>query len=46
MEYYAGLDVSLKDTFVSVVDEDGNVVKEKMVSTNSKSLSGYLRGLD
>ena len=39
MEYYAGLDVSLKETFVSIVDKDGVIVREDMIP-----LTGYLIG--
>lgn len=42
MEYYAGLDVSLKETFVCIVDKDGNIVAEKMVLSESKALGLYL----
>jgi transposase len=29
MKYYAGLDVSVKETSVCIVDESGNVCREK-----------------
>jgi hypothetical protein len=28
MKYYAGLDVSMKETFICIVDENGNIVYE------------------
>ena len=34
MCYYVGLDVSLKKTSLCIVDQDGNIVLEKSVSTN------------
>jgi len=27
MKYYSGLDVSLKETFISIVDEKGKIIK-------------------
>ena len=41
MKYYAGLDVSLKETFVSIIDEKGEIVKEDIVSSDPKELSTY-----
>lgn len=43
MKYYAGLDVSLKDTFISIIDERGKVVKEGNVGSDVASLSAYLK---
>jgi transposase len=43
MKYYAGLDVSLKATFISIIDERGKVVKEGSVSSDKASLSAYLK---
>jgi len=31
MEYYTGLDVSLKTTFISIINKKGEVVKEMEV---------------
>jgi transposase len=42
MGYYAGLDVSLKETFVSIIDMDGKVVKEGFVVTGVATLCNYL----
>jgi len=42
MKYYSGLDVSLKTTFISVVDESGKVVKEGEVETDVCSISSWL----
>lgn len=42
MAYYAGLDVSLKETFVSIVNEQGEIVQEDLVSSEVHNLSRYL----
>ena len=44
MKYYAGLDVSLKVTFISIIDEKGKVVKKGSVGSDVTSLSAYLKG--
>ena len=44
MKYYAGLDVSLKETFVSIIDEAGKIVKEGSVASESGALCSYLKG--
>lgn len=41
MKYYAGLDVSLKETSVCVVDEAGAVVKELVVPSDPGALVGF-----
>jgi hypothetical protein len=41
--YYAGLDVSLNETFVSIIDGEGTIVTEKSVATNVNDLSSYLK---
>ena len=43
MKYYAGLDVSLKETFVSIIDEQGHLVKEGSVASESEALYSYLK---
>lgn len=43
--YYAGLDVSLNETFVSIIDGEGTIVAEKIVSTNVDDLSSYLKNV-
>lgn len=45
MAYYAGLDVSLEETAVCVVDEKGQVVKEARVASEPEALVGFLRAL-
>ena len=44
MKYYAGLDVSLEETAVCVIDSDGAVVAEAKVS--SEPVEGRRAGLD
>jgi len=43
MKYYAGLDVSLKETFVSILDESGAVVREASILSDVNSLAMYLK---
>jgi len=42
MEYYTGLDVSLKTTFISIINKKGEVVKEMEVESSVESISEYL----
>ena len=41
MEYYAGIDVSLKDSSVCVVDVSGKVVREVKVASEPEALVRY-----
>ena len=41
--YYAGLDVSLKETFVSIIDENGTIIHEQSVPSEVDALSTYLK---
>ncbi len=41
MEYYAGIDVSLKESSVCVVDSAGNVVREVKVASEPEALVRY-----
>jgi transposase len=43
MNYYSGLDVSLKETFISIIDGKGLTVKEGFVPTDAGSISSYLK---
>lgn len=43
--YYAGLDVSLNETFVSIIDAVGEIAAEKSVPTNVDDLSAYLKNI-
>lgn len=46
MKYFAGLDVSLEETAICVVDETGGIVKETRALSEPQALSEALRGLD
>lgn len=43
MKYYAGLDVSLKETFVSILDQNGKVMTEESVPSTGDVLAAYLQ---
>jgi transposase len=43
MEYYVGLDVSLKQTSICVVDRTGSVVREGVVDSDPEAISVYVR---
>ena len=43
MEYYVGLDVSLKQTSICVVDQTGAVVREGVVDSDPEAISVYVR---
>ena len=43
MEYYVGLDVSLKQTTICVVDQTGLVVREGVVNSDPEAISVYVR---
>ena len=43
MKYFVGLDVSLKETAVCIVDEYGKTVKESSVLTEPEDISLFLR---
>ena len=43
MEHYAGLDVSLEQTSVCIVDERGGIVCEAKVASEPEALIGFLR---
>ncbi len=43
MKYYVGLDVSLKETAVCIVDQDGTIVQEGMMPTEPSALAKYFR---
>lgn len=44
MPYYVGLDASKKTTSVCVVDAEGAIVREGVVETEPKAITGFLRG--
>ncbi len=45
MELYVGLDVSLKETSICVVDDNGEIVRT-LTSSNSDDISTNVRLLD
>jgi transposase len=46
MEHYAGIDVSLKESSVCVVDATGKIVREIKVASEPEALVGYFDDLD
>jgi transposase len=42
MEYFAGLDVSMEETHICVVDRDGNVIHETRVASTPADIDGAL----
>lgn len=45
MEYYAGIDVSLEQSSVCVVDAHGRIVREAKVLSDPEALTAWFRGL-
>ena len=45
MSHYAGIDVSLEQSSVSVVDGDGRIVREGKVASEPVALIGWFRSL-
>ncbi|MFL5336447.1 MAG: IS110 family transposase, partial [Geminicoccaceae bacterium] len=45
MDYYAGIDVSLKDSSVCVVDATGRILREAKVASEPGALVAWFRGL-
>ena len=43
MQYYVGLDVSLNQTSICVVDQTGLVVREGVVDSDPEAISVYVR---
>jgi transposase len=44
MEYFAGLDVSMEETRICILDRDGKVVHEVKVSSTSSDIEAALAG--
>jgi transposase len=45
VKHFAGLDVSLEETAIRVVDEEGRIVKETRVASEPEALVAFFRGL-
>jgi len=45
MEHFAGIDVSLRDSSVCVVDATGRIVREAKVASEPEALVACLRGV-
>jgi len=45
VKHFAGLDVSLEETAICVVDEEGRIVKEARLASEPEALVAFLRGL-
>lgn len=43
MKHYVGLDVSMKETFICLVDETGKVIKQGRAKTDPEAIAEYLR---
>jgi transposase len=44
MKHYAGIDVSLEESHIAVVDESGRIVSEASVKSEPAALAGYFEG--
>lgn len=42
MKYFVGLDVSLQETFICIIDHDGKIIKESVVLSEVEAISDYL----
>jgi len=42
MQHYVGLDVSLKQTAVCVVDQAGKIIREGMVASEPKAIADFI----
>lgn len=45
MSQYAGLDVSLEETAICIVDQEGRIVREAVVATEVEAIDRHLRNL-
>jgi transposase len=45
VKHFAGLDVSLEETAICVVDEEGRIVKEARLASEPEALVAFFRGL-
>ncbi len=46
MEHYVGLDVSLAETTVCIIDKGGSIIKEAKVASDPESLEAFFNKLD
>jgi transposase len=46
MDYFAGLDVSVKDTSICIVDDAGKIVREVKVASEPQALFAVLKNPD
>jgi hypothetical protein len=44
MDYFAGLDVSVKETSVCIVDDTGKIIREVKVTSEPEALLAVLKG--
>ncbi len=42
MEYFAGLDVSMEETHICVLDREGVLIREGKTATSPKAISDFL----
>ena len=43
MKHYVGLDVSMKETFICIMDENGKVIDQGRAKTNPQEIVQYLK---
>jgi hypothetical protein len=46
MTYFVGLDVSLEETAICIVDDTGAIVREGKAATEPEDISGWLKTID
>jgi transposase len=42
MLYYAGLDISMKETVICIVDEKGKIIRKGRAKTDPEKIAKYL----